>query len=1361
MIASQPLIWSLQRRWRHMLKRPKFGFAPTSRIFALATSAQTIRLWDLDTVQDQGDTEPFARLETDRSAVVGLVVDEPDQLITLHETGLVLGWPLDGLGGEESPGPSWSHDLGVVIDTVSSCVESASGGRRVAIGAAGGEIAVMELVDGQEPRVVTSDEGHNDKVEVTVLAPGALTLATAGRQRDIVIWSLGDDGDLELLPRQRLDDSGGWPLSMSFSDSGRKLVTGAMDNGVYLWDLTSDQPLQSVRFEHHGWVEDVQWAGDDEAILSASWDNSALAFDSQALAPKFQFMYHDDYVVRVLPIPGTSKVFAASYDGNVSVWDWRQGRLVEVLEGHDDWVTDLVWLGNDTVASLSSDRTARLWSATDLECRAVLGQSMARDFEFETSFKRSDFGLDDDRRPIVGASRAELDRRQSKVVRRFEEEPMRTEGGQATALSMLEDAIDDNDVDLGGDGDSADIDGDGGAEHFDSDPKLGEAEQDSLLLEDAGVDTEAGGSDGGHLDDVDAGQAGETGAEALDTTSRAVTQKLDPDELGADDGDDGERSDALSALDAADRDSSEAIAEELGGGDVEISENVDVDDAFDSVDLDSEGEFPDVSDISEEAFDQVHGDAASSADADSAGDVDIMDSVFDPVDGGEDADGVGGAGDGGAGDEGPQSVGSEEDLSQLLPDDDDLDLALSSSVADAIDDADADGGADADADSTEASKRDVDRPPDDVDSSPSSDDEDLSGKAKPSSARGARDGAGGGDNTLQHDESAPGRPEVEASTPASPSSPPTASGTEQGVAMPAAAVDNDVDDPMNPRGAHQTMTPFTSPNDADGEATPMSSTASDAADGPKAEADQSVRRRKLETLSKNLKEKLGNRQPSTDGGASGAASSVGEDRGAGEAGGTASEASDGPPMDANSETTQALRRRRNTTMPGGGPRPNGSPGEPSPEASPARDVESDGPQHSNAGREAASGGEGPSKGLKGRKTGEFHVDDLAPDSQATDGGLEAESDVEAQAARLGDAATRSRLVPGDSVDEDELNIPEPDQGRTVADEETSASSAFETMDWSELWSRSTSTAPPMGVLKPSKPSMGDYGPELRFKTGHRGEMAVALSPKDHRLLSAGKEGEIKLWGDGDAPQLTFKMPGRNWMDVGFIQKERLAYGVARSGVIDLWWMPPAGDDEAQSMGHASVEQTGVRYQCAAISEDEDVLLVGSDSGTAYVWSMADGECVMRLKGHAAPVCEVAFTGRGPVTAGRDNTIRFWNHQGLQIDQIETADEVRGLAPVGDTLMWVEAGGAVRRLAEGGRSTGKLKGHFGDGTTAVARDESTWISGGDDGRILLYSSDSDEPQQEIQVPAPVQRLAVSSRRLIAASADSVIFAFRRN
>ena len=1342
MIASQSLFWSLQRRWRHMLKRPKFGFAPTSRIFALATSAQTIRLWELDTVRDQGDLEPFARLETDRSAVVGLVVDNTDQLITLHETGLVLGWSVSGLRDGESASPTWSHDLGVVIDTVSSCVETASGRRRVAIGGAGGEVAVMELADGEEPRVVTSEKGHDDKVEVAVLAPGASTLASAGRQRDIVIWSLGTDGDLELAPRQRLDDSGGWPLSMSFSETGRRLATGAMDNGVYLWDLTADQPLQSVRFEHHGWVEDVQWAGNDEAILSASWDSTALAFDSQALEPKFQFMYHDDYVVRVLPIPETSQVFAASYDGNVSVWDWRQGRLVEVLEGHNDWVTDLVWLGNDTVASLSSDRTARLWSTTDLECRAVLGESMARDFEFETSFERSDFGLDDDRRPIAGASRAELDRRQSKVVRRFEDEPMRTEGGQATALSMLEDAIDENDVDLGVDGDGADIDGDGGAEHFASEPNVDDAAESGGLLEDAGVDVDAGGLDEGHLDDVEAGGAGERGADALDTTSKAVTQKLDPHELGDADADDGERSDALSALDAADRDtSSEAIAEELGGGDVEISGDVDVDDAVDSVDLDAKGEFPDVGDVSEEAFEHVHGDAGSSADADSADGVDIMDSVFDPVDGADADDDT--DGDGSAGEDATDAAGPEEDLSQLLPDDDDLDLALSSSVAESIDDAsgDVDG---ADADSTEASKRDVDRPPDDLDSSPTGDDEDSSGKGKPSSARGARDGAGGGDAQLEQSESAPEHAGVERSTPASAQpNTGTAPGTDETMSTAASPTGDDVESASIPAAA----------------AKAPDAGADDRAGG------ESRRRRKLKTLSDNLKKKLADSTSAAAGKQKGRKST--ENDGRREPDTTASDDesrsdnNNGSPPASSAEMTQARRRRGNTTMPGGGPRPDGLQRESSLDPAPRSGMGAAPSDSGEAAVETTAGDDEPSKGLKGRKTGEFHVDDIAPDSEATEGGLEPESDVEAQAARLGDAATRSRLVPGDSVDEDELNIPEPDQGRTVADEETSASSAFETMDWSELWTRSTSTAPPMGVLKPSKPSMGDYRPDLRFKTGHRGEMAVALSPKDHRLLSTGKEGEVKLWGDGDSPQLTFVVPGRNWMDVGFIQKERLAYGVARSGVIDLWWLPPATEDEAQSVGHASVEQTGVRYRCADVSDDEETLLVGSESGTAYVWSMADGECVMRLEGHSAPVCGVAFNRRGPVTAGQDGTIRFWNRQGLQIDQIETADEVRGLAPVGDTLMWVEAGGAVRRLAEGGRSTRKLKGHFGDGTTALARDESTWISGGDDGRILLYSSDSDGPQQEIQVPAPVQRLAVSSRRLVAASADSVIFAFRRD
>jgi len=53
---------------------------------------------------------------------------------------------------------------------------------------------------------------------------------------------------------------------------------------------------------------------------------------------------------------------SASRDKTIKIWEARSGTCVITLEGHDNWVTDLVFHHNGRfLISVSDDKTLRVW----------------------------------------------------------------------------------------------------------------------------------------------------------------------------------------------------------------------------------------------------------------------------------------------------------------------------------------------------------------------------------------------------------------------------------------------------------------------------------------------------------------------------------------------------------------------------------------------------------------------------------------------------------------------------------------------------------------------------------------------------------------------------------------------------------------------------------------------------------------------------------------------------------------------------------------------------------------------------------------------------------------------------------------
>ena len=77
---------------------------------------------------------------------------------------------------------------------------------------------------------------------------------------------------------------------------------------------------------------------------------------------------HTDFVFSILYDEATKRIFSASEDKTIIVWNDETGEKIGVMEGHDGWAGSLTQVDGTTIASCSTDGTIKLWDMATLTC---------------------------------------------------------------------------------------------------------------------------------------------------------------------------------------------------------------------------------------------------------------------------------------------------------------------------------------------------------------------------------------------------------------------------------------------------------------------------------------------------------------------------------------------------------------------------------------------------------------------------------------------------------------------------------------------------------------------------------------------------------------------------------------------------------------------------------------------------------------------------------------------------------------------------------------------------------------------------------------------------------------------------------
>jgi len=231
-----------------------------------------------------------------------------------------------------------------------------------------GALAISAIGEGVTEVVLP----HESNVLTAAFSPDGTRIVTATEDKIGRIFRLYSDR-AQSAKLENLDSHFDQPILLvghekgltraQWNSEGTRVVTGAKDKTVRIWDATGKGLIHTLR-GHDDTVWGVAFSPDDKFVASTSQDTTIRIWNADGSGDARVFRGHEGTVWMAAYSSDGKRIVTSSNDKTVRIWNTDGTGEPVVLKGHEGPVISVAFRPDgQQVVSGSNDKTVRIWNA--------------------------------------------------------------------------------------------------------------------------------------------------------------------------------------------------------------------------------------------------------------------------------------------------------------------------------------------------------------------------------------------------------------------------------------------------------------------------------------------------------------------------------------------------------------------------------------------------------------------------------------------------------------------------------------------------------------------------------------------------------------------------------------------------------------------------------------------------------------------------------------------------------------------------------------------------------------------------------------------------------------------------------------
>ncbi|XZE53314.1 c-type cytochrome domain-containing protein [Planctomycetaceae bacterium SH139] len=201
-----------------------------------------------------------------------------------------------------------------------------------------GTAMIVNVANGEVEQTV---RGHRDTLYAAALSPAGDVLATAGYDRNLLLWDANSGEQMRVLTGHN-----GAIFDLAFSPDGQVIATASADETVKLWQVSSGNRLDTLA-QSQGEVNAVAFSPDGKHVVAASADNRFRVWEfvsrqSAQTNPLVETRFADDSPLVSLAFSGDGgQLIVATEAGRLLAFETKKWTKLESLASLEDAISQL------------------------------------------------------------------------------------------------------------------------------------------------------------------------------------------------------------------------------------------------------------------------------------------------------------------------------------------------------------------------------------------------------------------------------------------------------------------------------------------------------------------------------------------------------------------------------------------------------------------------------------------------------------------------------------------------------------------------------------------------------------------------------------------------------------------------------------------------------------------------------------------------------------------------------------------------------------------------------------------------------------------------------------------------------------